>query len=80
MSNVSGAQAQPVARPRIRPEEALRDTTCATFLASDLRALLSLSLSWASSLVSALTDTGPLFSPRHPCQNGTKALAMSRRG
>ena len=68
MNNVAGAQAQPVSLPQIRPGEASRDTTCATFLASDLRALLSLSLSWASSLVSALTDAGPLFSPSHPCQ------------
>jgi hypothetical protein len=40
-------------------------------LRSDLRALFSHSLSWASSSVSVLTDLGFLFSPlsAHPCQS-----------
>jgi hypothetical protein len=77
MSNVSGAQAQPVALSTNKARGG-GDTTCATFLASDLLALFSLSLSWACSLASALTDTGPLFSPRHPCQNGFEVAGYER--
>ena len=80
MSNVSGAQAQPVALSTNKARGASRDTTCATFLASDLPALFSLSLSWACSLASALTDTVPLFSPRHPCQNGYEVAGYERGG
>jgi hypothetical protein len=63
--------------PRIRPEEASRDTTCATFLASDSPALFSLPLSWACSLASALTDTVLCSHHAIRAKMGTKSLAMS---
>ena len=40
MSNVSGAQAQPVALSTNKARGASRDTTCATFLASDLPGII----------------------------------------
>jgi hypothetical protein len=71
MSNVSGAQAQPVA---LSTNKARGGVT-----GHHVRYVLGFGLAGrACSLASALTDTGPLFSPRHPCQNGYEVAGYER--
>ena len=78
MSNVSGAQAQPVALSTNKARGGVTRHHVRYVLGFGVPALFSLSLSWACSLASALTDTAPLFSPRHPCQNGYEVAGYER--
>ena len=77
MNNVAGAQAQAVSLSKNKARGGVTGHHMRYVLGFGLAGIIFAFIVMGLSLVSALTDAGPLFSPRHPCQNGTKSLAMS---